>query len=166
MKHTTRASTYDTHFEKYGLNLINYPVDPHAVPDLEDKLQIRINILSFYDEEGRARYPLYISKKKFNKEVDLLYWEGHYGWIRNFNGFLRDINKCPHTLFFCKQCFEHCRTKEALEKHKLYCNRPDWCNQIFILPEPGEKIFFRNTANEQICPFVIYADCEALCRKT
>ncbi len=27
-------------------------------------------------------------------------------------------------------------------------------------------MFFRNTANEQICPFVIYADCEALCRKT
>ena len=166
IKNGNRAALYDLHFEKYGLEKIDYPVDPHAVPALEDTLQIRINILSFYDEEGRARYPLYISKKKFDKEVDLLYWEGHYAWIRNFNGFLRDINKCQHSLFFCKQCFGHCWTKEALEKHKLYCNRPDWCNQIFILPEPGEKIFFRNTSNEQICPFVIYADCEALCRKT
>ena len=83
-----RPSQYKKHFNRFGLDNISYPVDPHQVPEIEDKLGLRINLFSFFDETGEARYPLYVSKKRFTDEVDLLYWPGHYVLIRSFNGFM------------------------------------------------------------------------------
>ena len=55
---------------RFALYKLTYPLHPHSVPAIEDQLQIRITILSFYDETGRARFPLYIPTRKYDKEVD------------------------------------------------------------------------------------------------
>ena len=81
---------------RFGLDKITYPVHPHSVPEIEDQIQIRINLASFYEETGRARFLLYISNRKYAKEVDLLYWAGHYAWIKDFSVFLSDINNSQH----------------------------------------------------------------------
>ena len=57
------------------------------------------NVFSFYDDEGRARQPLYISKKTFKKSVDLLYWDEHYAWIKSFSAFMGDHSS--HHKRFC-----------------------------------------------------------------
>ena len=82
--HANKPNQFSKHFERLGLNNISYPIDPKNIPQLEDQLQLRINLISFFDDEGRGRYPFYISKKTYPEEVDLLYWKGHFAWIKNF----------------------------------------------------------------------------------
>ena len=51
-----------------------------------------INLFTFWDDEGMARTPVYISSKPYANTIDLLYWEtgekdgtnsdGHYAWIK------------------------------------------------------------------------------------
>ena len=49
-----QANSYkEIDFQTNGLADINYPIPVEAVPDLEEKLQMSINIFSFYDYEGR-----------------------------------------------------------------------------------------------------------------
>ena len=131
---------------------------------IEDQLQIKINIFSFFDDQGLARYPYYISKKEYEKEVDLLYWGEHYALIKNFSAFLQDHTheNTGHAMHYCKKCFTPHKTEETLKHHNLYCKRIDYCNQIFILPPEGTKLKFKNYKFQQDCPFCIYADFECL----
>ena len=39
---------------------------------------------------------------------------------------------------------------------------PNQCNQVYVLPEAGSDVHFKNVRYQQWCPFVIYADFEAL----
>ena len=57
---------------------IQFPVDIEDTPKIEKKLEVSFTIINFYDDEGRARYPLHIPKKNFHITIDLLYWSGHY----------------------------------------------------------------------------------------
>ena len=91
IRHVTREMTYDKDFESFGLNELTYPVDPISVPHLEEKFQLIIILVIFHDDEGRARRSLYIFKKNYQPEVEFLYWEGHYAWIKSFSGFLCDL---------------------------------------------------------------------------
>ncbi|MCP6768593.1 hypothetical protein NL529_27510, partial [Klebsiella pneumoniae] len=60
----------DNHFERPNLyteemfennNLVDlpYPIFPNDVHLYEDQLALNINVFSFFDEEGKARHPLY-----------------------------------------------------------------------------------------------------------
>ena len=33
---------------------------------------------NFYDNDGKARYPIYCSRHLSEIEVDLIYWTGHF----------------------------------------------------------------------------------------
>ena len=61
-------------------------------------MQTNINVYGFYDDEEKARYPLYLSKKKLPNSIDLLFWDDHYAWIKSFSAFLGDL-VMKHTLF-------------------------------------------------------------------
>ena len=41
-----------------------YAIAPNDVHLYEDQLQININVFLFFDDEGIARHPLFISKKQ------------------------------------------------------------------------------------------------------
>ena len=131
---------------------------------MEDKLKLKINVFSFFDSEGPARFPIYVSQKPYKREVDLLYWNEHYALIHNFSAFLHDLSLTRNKLYFCRSCFGHHKSKEALANHKNFCKILNWCNQIYILPEEGTRIHFKNVKFQQECPFAIYADFE--CRTT
>ena len=68
-----RPPDYNDHFMTNFLQRINYPVEPNQVPALEDTLKTNISVFSFYDDEGKARFPLYVSDKHYNRRADLLY---------------------------------------------------------------------------------------------
>ena len=53
---------YNHLFHKRGLDEIHYPVAIQDIPAIEDKIRISINVFSFYDDAGRARQPIYVSK--------------------------------------------------------------------------------------------------------
>ena len=162
-RHRNRPTVYDKHFQSMGLDKLQYPVEPNQVPALEVTLKTNISLFSFYDDEGKARFPLYVSDKHYNRSVDLLYWQGHFALITNFERFLYDITRMRVKKWFCRSCFGHFMSEDALGRHHLFCNRPKFSNTIYTLPPPGTKIKFMNVRFQQRVPFVIYPDCEALC---
>ena len=55
-------------FEDNHLADLPYPIAPNDVHLYEDQLQTNINVFSFFDEEGKARHPLFISRKQYPQD--------------------------------------------------------------------------------------------------
>ena len=60
-------------FQCHQLAILPYPIAPHDVLLYEDQLKMNINVFSFFDDEGRARQPLVISRKNYERVANLLY---------------------------------------------------------------------------------------------
>src|SRR5579871_5099823 len=168
-----RPSKYMCLFNNYKLDQIQYPVDPFKVGELEQiekDIQININVFSFYDDEGKARHPLYISKTNFERSVDLLYYtdanedNAHYAAITDFSRFMHDVTKHEHKKIFCKMCFSHFSEENHLFEHSRLCAAEDRSSVIYDFPKPGTDepfCYFKNERDTQRLPFIIYADFEA-----
>ena len=82
--HRSEARYYtEADFEQYHLDQIEYPGPVQTVPDLEETLDISFTEFSFSDDEGRGLYTMYNTKHERARHVDLLYYNGHYAWIKN-----------------------------------------------------------------------------------
>ncbi|KAF0138717.1 MAG: hypothetical protein FD143_3617, partial [Ignavibacteria bacterium] len=125
------------------LDQIHYPVEVADIPAIEDKLGVGINVYSFFDDEGKGRYPLDATKKVFERTVDLLYWDEHYAWIKNFGRFLAELSR-NHKLHWCGSCLGHFDTEGVLKTHKLYCRGVDTSGQVLLLPDENRKVKFEN----------------------
>jgi len=64
---------YYRHFAEHGLDQLQYPVSPDQVPQLEEKLTLRINVFSFFNDDGKRRVQLFVSQRYLQK-IDLLYF--------------------------------------------------------------------------------------------
>ena len=159
--HPNRPKQYEKFFELHNLDSIDYPVTENQIPTLEDLLQIKINLFTF-SHEGLRKYPLYTSKKNFPIEIDLLYWEGHYAWIKSFSRLMSSVTKHHDPKFFCKGCLGHFTTEQKLMLHKQNCENGGYAGPIYTMPPPGKILKFLNIRNEMALPFKIFADCEAL----
>ena len=62
---------------------------------------MNINVFSFFDDEGRARYPMVISRKYYDREANLLYWKEHYAPITSIPRLFSDITKHDHEHQIC-----------------------------------------------------------------
>ena len=172
--HPERATWYvndkfDKTLEDVG---VKYPFKPdeHVIKKVEKRLNTSINIYTFdMSEDGCDRYPIYITDEIKQEHVNLLYFSNnedkyHYVWIKNFNGFLNDINKYDHKMFYCMKCMTHFYTEEKLQSHnKDYPKCND--NQPTKIEYPTkDKAFvaFKNHINKFKSPFVIYADFESV----
>ena len=56
------ATAYYKYFKNLGLDKIHFPVEPNQVPPIEDTMKTNISVFSFYDDEGKARFPLDVSE--------------------------------------------------------------------------------------------------------
>ena len=145
---------------------MQYPVAPDQMPEIEEQLNLKINIFSFFDDEGKGRYPLYISRREhYRQEIDLLYWDEHYAWIKNFQSFIYDISPSHRAKVFCKRCFGVFLSPETYQQHTELCSRPDFDSIIYRFPPPETMIKFSNIKYQLQAPFVIYADFECLLEK-
>ena len=168
-RHPTRPTSYAEYFGKneLGLAYLHYPFHPRQIPDLENSHQIAINVYTFYDDVGQDNCPIYVSDKRFQQTIDLLYWtdgddNAHYAWIRNFSRFMAHRNKHHGASHWCKRCLCAFQEKSACEAHVDFCARRDFEKIIVRMPPEGEKLEFKNIRYQLECPFVGYADCEAL----
>ena len=50
-----RTLHYNHLFKTFKIDLINYPVEVSDVPAIEVRLEIGINVSSFFDDEGKGR---------------------------------------------------------------------------------------------------------------
>ena len=163
VSHPERANSYLQFLSQEGLNEITYPVLPCDIAGIEEQLDLKINLFSFFDDEGKGRFPIYVSKRQqARKEIDLLYWGEHYGWIKRFSAFIYDLSPSHSTKWFCKRCFGVFLSTATFERHQEACRRPDYEPMLYRFPPPQTKLKFRNVKNQLRAPFVIVADFECL----
>jgi hypothetical protein len=161
--HQERPTQYSRYFAEHAeLNGLEYPVQVDQFEDVERQIGIAFNVFTFYDDDGRARYPLYLSKINVDEAIDLLFWNGHYAWIKSFTRFLGDQNSNGHTRYFCKRCLGRFTQEHTLATHQQFCMAMDGCKQIYTMPREGDKLVFKNVKFQARFPFVVYADFEAL----
>lgn len=60
-------------FQRHHLDTLHYLISSNDVHLYEDKLQININVFSFFDHEGCARHPFIISRNNYERVANLLY---------------------------------------------------------------------------------------------
>lgn len=144
LTHKNRASNYtEEMFMQFKLDTVEYPVSPLKMNEMEQHLQTNINLFSFFDDEGRARYPMYVSRSDFPRSVDLLYWNGHYAWIKNFGALFADLTKHNGRLFWCRRCLGHFRSENEQIRHAQLCTRSDFTSILHVLPSPDTIVKFR-----------------------
>ena len=160
--HPTRPENYFQYFDEEGLFDIEYPVNPIDITQLEERLSISINLFSYFDDIGKARHPMYISRHNSPILIDLLYYKHHYAWIKDFRWLFSDVATYDGYTFFCKRCLGHLKHESAYERHQQLCTREDYISTLHILPEPDSSIKFTNWKYITWAPFVIYADVESI----
>ena len=150
-------------FERNNLVDIPYPIPPNDVHLYEDQLQININVFSFFDDEGKAKHPLFISRKLYPMTANLLYWDEHYAPITDIPRLFHDISKHEQRKNICLRCLGSFYTERSLFKHQRICTREDFMSVVHVLPAAESEqahIKFKQVRNTYRAPFVIYADFE------
>lgn len=155
------AKQYDKFFADEGLDQITYPVEVTQLENVERSLQTPINVFSFLDENGDGMYPVYLSSMNRKEATNLLYWQGHYSWIKDFPRLMCGVTARQSRKHFCMRCLGHFTCAQVLEKHETICTG-DTCQQVMTLMPDGSTLKFRNVRYQQRCPFVVYADFECI----
>ena len=159
--HSNRPSHYNRYFQQHQLNDIIYPVELNQIPKLENRIGINLNIFGF-SNGGVRRFPIYISEKQYPKTVNLLYWDGHYAWIKNFDRLMFDLTKHKEPKHICMCCLSHFTTQDVLDQHSANCQNRGFSGTVYSMPFPGTKLKFEHIRNQLPVPFKIVADTEAL----
>ena len=151
--------------EELNWNGITFPVTLNEIDKFErNNTDLSVNVFGYEGSMKRFVYPLRISKHERKDVVDLLLISNdstnHYCLINNLSSLLSSqVTKSKEYRLFCRRCLNGFRSKEALDKHKRYCNqhasvRPE-------MPEPGMKLTFKNHRRSLRVPFIVYADFES-----
>ena len=144
---------------------IKFPVSVKQYNKIEKQNSLRVNVFGY--EKGQP-YPIYISKEKFNSQLNLLLITKdditHYCLINDFNKFMYNQTKHKERKHFCMYCLQCFSSERILKEHKVDCIEINGVQSI-KMPQPGTGVFFKNHKNQLAAPFVIYADFEAITKK-
>ena len=145
-----------------GLEDIKMPVSIKDIPKIEKQFNVSINV---FGHEDSYIYPIKVTTEDKDKHVDLLYTENeetsHYVLIKDFNTLNCKITKNKNKKYFCRWCInQHFSSQEILKKHIDICKKNG--AQAVEMPKKNTKVCFSSPQKAIPCPFVIYADIEAL----
>ena len=166
--HPQRASKYDHLFAQHGLDALNYPVQVEQLEAVERQIKIAFNVYTFFDDLGKGRKPIYTSKTGDPQTaIDLLFWErgdvGHFAWIKNFEGFVKDLSTTKRPRYWCKKCFCSFHLEHVFDAHRKRCLGAEGFKCIHQLPTEDKALLkFENVKFMERVPFVIYADFESI----
>ena len=151
--------------EKLDYSGIEFPVSIKQYNKIEKQNNIRVNVFCY---EEKQKYPIYLSKEKFNYCLNLLLiTEGekkHYCLLKNFNKFMYNQTNHKERKHFCMYCLQGFSSERVLINHKVDCIEING-KQSIKMPAPGSTIAFKNYRRQLPAPFVIYADFEAITEK-
>ena len=105
-KDLQRIKRSDKEFiNKLDYTNMEFPVMLKDIPKIEKQNNINVNIFGW---ENSLAFPIYISKEKHKKVMNLLLYNNHYVLINNFNRFMYNYTKHndkKHFCTYCLQCF-------------------------------------------------------------
>ena len=166
-KYPQRIKKSDKEFiKKLDYSEIEFPVTINQYNKIEKQNEININVFGY---ENKQPYPIYISKEKYEKHIELLLIteenNNHYVFIKDFNRFMYNQTKHEHKKHFCMHCLQCFSSEEVLKNHKNNCIQING-TQAVKMPDKNNNILkFNNFNKQQPVPFVIYADFEAITEK-
>lgn len=162
-RHAERIQQYRQHENDLDFSNISFPVKIDDVKTFEMQNNISVNIYSYEDGGGYA--PLYFSKIANGMgRIKLLYYHGHYCWIKSFDRLLFHQNKAKRRGYFCPKCLFAMYSKERLAKHMEDCRNDQLCR--VEMPAGDEPVLkFQNYHKVLRRPIVIYGDFECFTRK-
>ena len=145
---------------------IEFPVKINQYNKIEKQNEININVFGY---ENKQPYPIYISKEKYEKHLELLLItedeNKHYVLIKDFNRFMFNQTKHEHRKHFCMYCLQRFSSEEVLKNHKDNCIQLNGEQAIKMPDKSNNTLKFNNFHKQQPVPFVIYADFEAITEK-
>ena len=88
----------------------------------------------------------------------------HYVYITNLGKLVgAQASKHKTKKEICDRCLHYFSSVKDLKNHEEDCSNLNKCK--VKLPNPDKKIKFKNFSNQELMPFVIYADFESLLKK-
>jgi len=106
--HPDRIKKFDREFIKHlDYSNVEFPVKVNYYNKIEKQNNININVFGY---ENKQKFPIYISKEKFNDHLNLLLIsneEKQHVLIKDFNRFMFDPTKHQHKQHFCMYCLQH-----------------------------------------------------------
>ena len=145
---------------------IEFPVTTKKYNKIEKQNEININVFGY---ENKQPYPIYISKEKYEKHMELLLItedeNKHYVLIKDFNRFMYNQTKHEHKKHFCMHCLQCFSSEIVLNNHTNNCIQVNGEQAIKMPDKNNNTLKFNNFHKQQPVPFVIYADFEAITEK-
>ena len=164
--HPERIVNLTPFINRYDWNGITFPTQINQWSKFEKhNPAIALNIL--YIEGERKVRQAFISKHNSTREkhVDLLIVQDnrktHYTAIKRISALLRGITSNHHVDFYCINCLNAFRTREALQIHVEACKDHDFCH-VKMPKEEVKWLSYVDGSQSLRAPFVIYADTECI----
>ena len=166
-KNPQRINKSDKEYiSKLNYSNIKFPVELNQYNKIEKQNEININVFGY---ENKQPYPIYISKEKYEKHMELLFItedeNKHYVLIKDFNRFMYNQTKHEHKKHFCMHCLQCFSSERVLNNHKNNCILINGQQAIKMPDKNNNTLKFNNFHKQQPVPFVIYADFEAITEK-
>ena len=164
-KDAERPTKYTQWLGTYDFSGVEFPVKVNgAIKKFETNNGIAISVYGFLDESKditsenfRAQLiPLYITDFT-GDSINLLFYKGHYSWIKNWQRFTNENGRHLH---HCQRCLCSFKTIENLSKHMETCVRHS--PMQVTMPKPNSELRFDAWHKTVRHPIVIYGDFEAL----
>ena len=144
---------------------IEFPVNVKQYNQIEKQNDININVFGY---KNKQPYPIYVSKEKYDKHMNLLLTEDknkHYVLIKDFNRFMFNQTKYEGKKHFCMYCLQCFSSERVLNNHKDNCIQVNGTQAVKMPGKDNDILKFNNSHKEQPVPFVIYTDFEAITEK-
>ncbi|XP_025192669.1 uncharacterized protein LOC112592729, partial [Melanaphis sacchari] len=179
------GENYKKHLDKYNFDGLTFPTPLHQVNIFErNNPNVSVNVYGLDKQFQPPKFPEYkifplkVVHEEKPDHFDLLLISNednsHYIYISNFSRLIR-TQKTKHDgqSIFCKRCFTSFDNQQnkfklngvaGLEQHKLICGEHKPI--LPKMPEPGSMLKFTEWNKTQRHPIVIYADFEAILKKS
>ena len=163
----TSPKSHRKNIQRLHFNSKLMPMPLTSIPCFERKNDCSINVYQL--EESKLVSVYHTKNRKARNKIDLLRLvdnkNNHYCLIKNFSNLIRFLTrsklkqgKGPKSRF-CRICFQPI-VKQNFKKHNMFCetNAP----LEIRMPDESTSIEFFHWEKTQKCPFVVYADLEAI----
>ena len=154
-------------FEKYiKFDGIEMPMKLKNIGKFETKnkhLNIRINVYSWetIDLFTQALVPILISKRKSQFTINLLLYQNHFYFIKNFNRIMSSFGS--NVRKFCYNCMSGFLTEKRLQNHLENCR---FFKPTKVVMAKDQYLSFQKIEYMHEFPYVMYCDFESVLMKT
>lgn len=163
----TSPKSHRKNIQRLHFNSKLMPMPLTSIPCFEKRNKCSINVYQL--EEAKLVSVYHTKNREARNKIDLLRLvenkNSHYCLIKNFSNLIHFLTrskvkqeKGPKSRF-CRNCFQPI-VKHNFKKHVLFCEKN--APLEIRMPKESTSIEFFHWEKTQKCPFVVYADLEAI----